>query len=249
MFTWDTEKIRFLRDASERTPFNDVLAARAAVQFSSDAHVLDAGCGLGYLSLALAKYCARVTAADTSREALSVLRENLHNSDVRNVAILEADVFSLSDSTQFDGIAFCFFGATEEILRCVRSHCRGKGILFKKNWETHRFTAKETPLTQFTFRQTCDELMALDVPFLSESFTLEMGQPFRSLADAMRFFQLYTRESDGDDLPEAELRLRLTKTDSMEFPFYLSSAHPVGMITVEAGDIPDTIIPIEGLRE
>lgn len=240
MFSWDAEKIRFLRDASEYSPFNDTLAVRAAACFSKEAHVCDAGCGLGYLSLALSALCARVTAVDTAPEALLVLRENLERRGVSNVAVWEADAFSLPEDAFFDGMAFCFFGGTEEILHSVKAHCRKKAVLFKKNWATHRFTAKETPLLRFTFSDTCKELAALHIPYESDSFALEMGQPFRSLSDAEAFFRLHDRTDGGESLTKEALHARLIETGSPEFPFYLPSERPVGMIVLDAGDIPDS---------
>lgn len=245
MFQWNADKIRFLRDASEYTPFNEVLAERAAKQFGANAHVLDAGCGLGYLSLALSSRCARVTAADTSNEALSILRENVERRGIQNIDICETDVFALPETALFDGMVFCFFGDAQEILRCVKSHCRGKAVVYKKSWATHRFTAKDLPLTRFTFRQTCDAFTALGVPFSAETFALDMGQPFRSLGDAACFFRLHAREDSGM-LTEAEIAARLIKTDSAAFPYYLPANRSVGMLTVDAGDIPDTIIITSG---
>lgn len=249
MFTWNADKIRFLRDASEYTPFNYELASRAAEYFTKNAHVCDAGCGLGYLSLALSKQVLQVTAVDTSQEALSVLRENLVKHGVSNVATTEADVFSLPQEMLFDGMAFCFFGGTEQILRCVQAHCRGKAVLFKKNWASHRFTAKQTPLARFTFMQTCDELTTMGVPFEAKTFALDMGQPFRSIADARRFFALYERENYSAALTEAELRARLIQTGSDAFPYYLSADRPVGMIVVDAGSIPEAIKSNEGINK
>ena len=47
-------------------------------------HICDAGCGLGYLSLALSPHAAHITAAERDAAALSVLRQEL---DARGIAI------------------------------------------------------------------------------------------------------------------------------------------------------------------
>lgn len=241
MFTWSADKIRFLRDASEYTPFNDALADRAAAFLPVGGHICDAGCGLGYLSVALAKHCQWVTAADVCPEALAVLRQSLAARPVGNVSVMEADVFALPDDVQFDAMVFCFFGGTHDILRCVKRHCRGKAVLFKKNWATHRFTADQRPLERFTFAQTCAELTRAGIPCHSESFEQEMGQPFRSMADAALFFRLYDR-GDGDvPLSDAALYARLKGTGSAEFPYFLQSKRPVGMIVLDTEDIPENL--------
>ena len=81
MFEWESDMVRFMRDASEHTEYHGRLAdcivnAAGGPQRAASMHVCDAGCGLGYLSLALAARFAQVTAVDIAEEPLSVLREN-----------------------------------------------------------------------------------------------------------------------------------------------------------------------------
>ena len=241
MFVWSDEKIRFLKDASEYTPFNDALAARIAPHLPPNAHLLDAGCGLGYLSLALAPYCARVTAMDVSENALAVLRENIALSGVRNIDVREGDVFHLPEDCRFDAMVFCFFGSVSETLGCIRRHCRGKAVLLKKNWQTHRFTLRETPLARFTFAQTCAELRALGVPHESSTFSLDMGQPFRTPEDAAAFFRMNRRSAVPDAITVSEVSDRLTKTGDSRFPYYLPAERPIGMILINAKVLPDAL--------
>lgn len=56
MFRWNKDMIRFLQDASEFCDYHGNLAARI-MQELPDGDICDAGCGLGYLSLALSPYC------------------------------------------------------------------------------------------------------------------------------------------------------------------------------------------------
>ena len=74
MAFWDADTIRFMIDACEYAPYNRELAAYIGPRLAPGAHVCDAGCGLGYLSLELARHAGRVTAVDRSPEALAVLR-------------------------------------------------------------------------------------------------------------------------------------------------------------------------------
>lgn len=238
MFVWSPERIRFLADASEYTSFNSILAGHIVPYLPNSAHVCDAGCGLGYLSLALSANCSRITAADTSAEALAVLEENLRQFHITNVDVCQWDVLNLPDGVTFDGMVFCFFGSVAEILRCAKTHCLGKAFLFKKNWDTHRFSLEKKPLERFTYKQTCAELDALGIPYESRSFSLEMGQPFRSLEDAAAFFRLNSPDGGLQSCDPGQIRQRLTTTNSAEFPYYLPANRPVGMIVLDAGDIP-----------
>ena len=71
--------------------------------------------------------------------------------------------------------------------------------MIKKNWLNHRFTPGAVPLGRFTFQQTLQELDMLDVPYRARTVAIEMGQPFRSLEDAVRFFELYRQQEDEQD--------------------------------------------------
>ena len=76
MFQWNEEMVRFMRTASEYGDYHRRLVQRMRPALHSADHICDAGCGLGYLSLALAPYVRRVTAADRSEASLDDLRQN-----------------------------------------------------------------------------------------------------------------------------------------------------------------------------
>ena len=55
---WTDESIAFLRDAAAMNRYYETIAEKITPQFQENAHVCDAGCGIGELSLALKPYCA-----------------------------------------------------------------------------------------------------------------------------------------------------------------------------------------------
>jgi SAM-dependent methyltransferase len=240
MFEWTPDVIRFRVDAVEYGGFDRAIAERILPHLPQDAHVCDAGCGLGYLSLALARHCARVTAVDVSPEALNVLRKNAQALGVINLDIAQGDLFAMRPAEKYDAMVFCFFGRVDETLRAVKAQCGGKAFLIKRNWATHRFSLTDRPVERFTFLKTCAELDEAGVKHHVEAFPLEMGQPFRSLSDAALFFQIFGREDAARVSPE-DVVDRLAETGSREFPYYLPMARPLGMIVLDAGEIPDTI--------
>ena len=239
MFVWNDDMIRYLSEASAYGRYNEKIAERIAGRLERGAHVCDAGCGLGYLSLALAPCCGRVTAVDASEKALAVLRSNLVAAGIRNVEPVQADLFTMTPKEPYDAMAFCFFGTIEQTLAAVRTQCRGKAFLIKKNWDTHRFTLKERPLEKFTFARTCAALDRLGIPYETEVFPLEMGQPLRSLADAVAFFRLYGEA--GEQVSQDNVRARLVETGDETFPYYLPANRPLGMVILSAGDIPPSL--------
>lgn len=238
-FEWTRDAIRFRLDAAARVRFDEAIAARVLPYLPENAHLCDAGCGLGLLSLALAPCCRAVTAVDESAAALAVLAENAARAGVGNIRAVQGDLFAMRPEAPYDAMAFCFFGHTRETLRAVRAQCTGRAILIKRDHAERRFTLEHRPAQRLNFQTACAELAALRIPFRSETFPLEMGQPFRSLADAARFFALF---SEGGTSPDMErIAERLVETGETEFPYYLPARRMLGMIVLDARDIPDSV--------
>ena len=241
MYRWSPDSIRFRVDAAEYTKYDDAIIAQISPHFSIDAAVCDAGCGLGYTSLALARHCARVTAVDTSKEALDVLRNSIAVNNIENIEVFEGDLFSMQPKSLYDAMLFCFFGRVEETLNAAKKQCSGTVYLVKKNWRNHRFTPGEVPLKRFTFQQTLLELDALQIPYRAETFLVEMGQPFRSVEDAMLFFETYRQEDDDEDIAPDKVERLLCAIDSETFPYFLPANRTLGIITIDVRDIPKGI--------
>ena len=74
---WTEESIAFLRDAAAMNRYYETIAERIAPQLPENAHVCDAGCGIGELSLALKPYCRHVTAVDADALAIKTLKAHL----------------------------------------------------------------------------------------------------------------------------------------------------------------------------
>ena len=238
MYHWSPDSIRFRIDAAQYTKYDDAIVTQILPHLSSNAHVCDAGCGLGFTSLALARHCARVTAVDTSREALNVLCGNIASEKIENIDIVERDLFSMEPEQPYDAMLFCFFGRLEETLSAAKAQCAGTIYLVKKNWLNHRFTPGEMPLRRFTFQQTLLELDARKIPYRAETFPIEMGQPFRSIDDAFLFFETYRQEGDDEDIAPEKVKRLLRATDSDVFPYFLPANRTLGIVAVDVRDIP-----------
>ena len=234
MFAWTEESAAFWEDSASYTQSYERLAERAAARLSPEGAVFEGGCGLGHLSVALAKRGFAVTAMDLSPLPLRYLRANADRAGVR-LTVRTGDVFTLPEGELYDSAMFCFFGSVTEILNWAKGHCRDRLILFKKNGSTHRFTRDPGAVRKFTYPLTCGELERLGVPFAAETFDADMGQPFRSLPDAVRFFRLYDPQAA---MTEGEALSRLTKTGDPVFPYYLPALRSVGMIVIQTRDIP-----------
>ena len=233
MFEWTKESAAFLDDAAACTGCYDRLAQAAARRMAPEASVFEGGCGLGHLSESLAGRGFPVTAMDTSPLALEAFAARVRGKALP-LNIRLGDAFGIPPEESFDYGLFCFFGSMRDVLTWGRTHSRRGLILFKKNWATHRFTRDPGAIRKFTYPLTCAELRERGVPYETEVFDLDMGQPFRSLPDAVRFFRLYDPASA---MTEADILPRLMETADPAFPYYLPAVRPVGMICIRADDL------------
>ena len=222
MFLWNEDMIRFLRDASEQSDYHRLLAGYLAERLPKNAHVCDAGCGLGYLSLRLAPYCRQVTAADVSADALAVLLENCKKEGIANIETRCGEIEQLAPETPYDAMVFCFFGTGNEALRIAKAQCRGPVVIIKKAWNEHRFSIGKQKMGHESYADT---------------LALEMGQPFRSIADACRFFEIYNKS--GEAVTEEAVCARLEATGDNDFPWYLPQPKKMGIILLDSRDIPE----------
>lgn len=239
MFSWNAQKLRFRRDAAEYLGFDGAIAERILSLAGDVSHMCDAGCGAGFTAAAFAKRCARVTAVDTSREALDMLRETAARRGLANIEAVEADLFAMEPAEKYDAMTFCFFGKTEETLRAAAAQCSGRVFLVRKAWDTRRFTAPGAPLSHSNFAAVLRELDAFGVRYETDTLTLDTGQPFASLADAALFFEEYGGAGSAAGLNVASL---LEPTGRADFPYLLSELRPVGIIMIETGKIPAAIL-------
>jgi SAM-dependent methyltransferase len=246
MYRWQPPMVRFMRDASEHCGYHAALAERIARYLPPGAHVCDAGCGLGYLSLELSRRCRLVTAVDIAPQALEVLRDNVARFSHGNIRVVEGDIFRCPPKTPYDAMVFNFFGKPEEALRIAKRQCAGKAVIVTRGSGEHRFSLADIPARRNTLSKTCDALDRLGIRFSAETFSLEMGQPFRCLDDAVAFFTIYNRGEAPSRIARENVTGRLVRQPSEEFPYYLPSLKPLGMIVLNAGDIPESI---ESFRE
>lgn len=242
MFRWTDDMIRFMADAAGRTDFHRHLAAELLPWLHPDDAVCDAGCGLGYLSLALAPHVRHITAEERDAAALAVLERELAARHIENVTPLCADVFTHRPDRPYDAMVFCFFGSMDEILSVAAAQCRGRVIAVKRDQTDHRFTVTKQPLGgTHGVDAACRRMAELGIPYELKRTAFRFDQPFRSWEDARRFFEIYRRRDDASLITDELLRQRLEATGDGEFPWRLPSARPAGIITFDALKIRDTL--------
>lgn len=239
---WEKDMILFMRHASEYADYNQRLTEKMLPWLSPDARICDAGSGLGYLSLALSPYTKQVTAVERHPDASAVLEENCQALGISNVISRCGAISEVLPETPYDAMVFCFFGGWREVLELAKKQCAGDVFVFTRNYDNHRFSAGKHPTGYEGFPQFAEKIASLGIPAYKESFTLEFGQPFRSLEEAHRFFQVYSKDKSKDVLTDSFVRSQLIDTGRGDFPYYLPHQKHIGFLHFSVKDIPDSIL-------
>ena len=161
--------------------------------------------------------------------------------NVSNLEILGTDMMTFTPEAPYDAMVFCLFGRMREILRVAKRCCVGKIVVVKKAFTHHRFSMSRVPLRDEVTDRAADFLRERGVRFSLETREFEMGQPLRSLRDAVRFFEIYSKDAPGTLTREA-VRARLTETGDAQFPYYLPQKKALGRFTIDTKDIPEEIL-------
>lgn len=84
----------------------------------------------------------------------------------------------------------------------------------------------------------CRELREESIPYQSRTLELDIGQPFRSLGDAVVFLHTYSRDNPTELASEA-LQNRLRRRDDPESPWHFPVNEPIGLLWFQACEILD----------
>lgn len=239
MQLWYEDMVRFMRDASEYGTYNQELARILAPNLNRQMHICDAGCGLGYLSLALAPHAGRITSVERNPDAVAVLENNCRKLGITNITPRCGAIQEVVPEEKYDAMVFCFFGGIHEILETAKRQCSGTVFIITRNYTTHRFSVGSHPTGSYGYRGSREVLTELNIPYEEKIFDLEFGQPFRCLEDARRFYELYSKDEDAAVITEEFLLSKVTETGREDFPLYMPHRRNLAILKFETSDIPE----------
>ena len=239
---WTEESAALLARAYRAGEAAKQLADWIAPKLHTGAHVCDVGCGVGALSLEMARRSFCVTALDISDIALGQLA--LDGGEREGVHMLQADANTHRPEKSYDALVFSFFGDMTMCLRTAARCCTGDVFYISRDYDMHRFSVGQHPVRYSGYRQARELLDGLNIPYQAAECALDMGQPFKDLEEARRFFALYSRD-DPALITDAFLESKLIRTQSGEYPLYLPHMRPCGMVHIQVKDIPQTFAETE----
>ena len=138
--------------------------------------------------------------------AVTVLADNCRRLGIGNITPRCGDIADVVPEVPYDAMVFCFFGGIQEILSTAKRQCDGQIFIITRNYTTHRFSVGSHKTGSYGYATTKELLEQLAIPFEEQTMELEFGQPFRSLEDARRFFETYSKDADKNAITDEFLR-------------------------------------------
>ena len=153
-------------------------------------------------SRALLPYCGHVTAIDRSPAAIADLTARGHDPPADG-----PDRGHPGPAAQkpYDAMVFCLFSGTDEILDIAARQCGGTALVVRRDFRQHQFSSGGRMAGHR--RRHGAGAAPRGLTCTLRRFTLEFGQPFRSVEDALAFFRLYSRDGTAPARQELEARL------------------------------------------
>lgn len=234
LMQWKAGMAESMYDSMYYTRYHEEIGRRMLPYLQPNARVCDGACGVGGIALALAPYVQSVYAVDRSERAIAQLRKVLQQEKIRNVTAEVCDLFALPSGLHFDAMEFMQYGSLEEILTLTLRHCDGTAFVISRNRKEHRFGSKTKGPLGFDYEVMAEKLQKIGIPFEGQCFTLQMGQPFRTMEEAKAFLSRY---DDGAE-PDAAQLAQLVPADSSQFQWFLPALSELGMLVFRTEDIP-----------
>ena len=235
MWTWTPESRRWYAEAAAVSGYHAALAAAMAPWLSPSWDVADMGCGLGFLSLAVAPLVRSVTALDTDRDVLESLAARAAEASAGNVRPKLCDVLSGNFHGRFDAVICSFFGRPGRDAADFLRHA-GRVLAVVRRPSSPSIAPGADHRGGEDDASVREALSASGIPFSARDMDIEFGQPFADRDEAMAFLAHYDR---GRRTPEERsARLDREVVSRPDGSLYLPHTKKISLIVypVPAGE-------------
>jgi len=230
MIRWNEESIRLMVDSLEYTGFAKAQCGYLLPHLEKSCTVMEAGSGIGYLTRAMAEHVEKVISVEYDAAASAYLQKCVAEEKRENIRAVNADAFTFNPGEKVDVLVCCRFGSMEEILSVAENVGAKKVLVLTLANKRHRVSAAGEGEEVAEYCRPA-VLTERGISYTEEHFTLQNGQPLRSLADAVAFFKMYDRK--GGEITEETVRAALIPDPKGEYEWYYPMESKFRLIAFE----------------
>lgn len=234
MSEWTPEIIGFMEDASQGSDYFEKLAEIALRDLPRGSLVCDAGCGLGQLSFSMAAAGMKVHALDRNPNALSHVSRKTKEADIApQVTPILAD-FGQEDfsRTVYDRMVFSLSSSAVNAFHSAWLH-QAKSLVVINKIHTSKPTVVDDRPIVYNLEHTVGQLCALGLTTTASDIVLHLDQPFRSLADAQRYFELFRTRTFPHGATIEQLKTTLHATEESDYPYLLPVSRHLAIFRID----------------
>lgn len=231
MSLWTDDMIHFMYDASNYCNYHKSLAKKISKFLTKNDNILDAGCGIGSLSDELSLYVNSVTAVDINDNVINFFIKHMKN----QVETFCCDLHNYKFNNKFDTIIFNYFGKVENILKISKNYCKRNIVIVSRNTDKPGFSFEDNQ-TRNHHKSLYKYLDENGINYTKLPYEIEFGQPFRTIDDAIKFFNLY-RSTESNEITKNQIENKLISIDNDEYKYYYPHKKKIVIINIDMGEI------------
>lgn len=230
-FDWNENRIRMFYNASIYTGFHENLSEIIIPKIESYKTLCDIGCGLGLIDVFLSKKLEKVTCMDINESALEFIKTKIKDEAINNINTKLQDCQALNNDLHYDVIFISFFGSNN--IEHFLPHCKKLIVVIGGSGGSNYILPSEHHrINKNSYDDFEAELIKRQIPYKIDVHTLEFGQPFCSLEEARSFVLNYSPNTPLSKI-DSFLNNKIIKTDSKQFPYYLSYPKKIGIFEID----------------
>ena len=185
MFEWGKKDIEWYDRGNKQDNYFYNLTKELMASIPSTGKVWDIGCGLGYLSMALAQQGRTVIAVDVSENAIRHIDQNKGNLDI-TTRLGDYKAF-LHQIEPEDTLIFCMFGKLSQELATLHATRYHQIITINLNRNTRSFRIQPSVRKKGCLSDNIAYLEQMGIGYTLKEKTFDFCQPIMDMEDGVAF--------------------------------------------------------------
>lgn len=237
---WTPQKVEWYVRASQCSDFHERLAIEIASLVPKDKSILEVGCGLGYMTYALAKMGYEIRGIDNDETAVEKALELHGHLDFKRTgctgskgpSVCGKDLFALEDyrtsQRKANVVLAVFCGRIDEDGLGSFGRLAGERVLYiVSQHKNNSIRANRTD-------KICEYLEKSGHRFTFKELSMRFDQPFETLDEAARFFEIQYGTKVGNQAGNQALPVKGNKRClSGKYPYVFENEKKMSLFDIE----------------